>query len=232
MNFNIALCEKIIGYSFKNKDILINAFTHASYSNEHKKLKSNERLEFLGDSLLGFIVSEALYDNSTDDEGKLTLKKQALVSKKPLSKSVIDAGLNEFLLLGEGEKSSSQKINLAENLFESIVAAIYLDGGIDNAKKFVFNFLDVNALSTALIEQEKLFDYKSKLLHIVQKKRLGEVVYSEIAKDGPPHKPIFTMAVSVGNRILAKGRGSSHKAGEQEAAKAAIDILQSEDSTL
>lgn len=232
MNFDIALCEKIIGYSFKNKDLLINAFTHASYSNEHKNLKSNERLEFLGDSLLGFIVSEALYDKSKEDEGKLTLKKQALVSKKPLSKSVIDAGLNKFLLLGEGEKSSPSKINLAENLFESIVAAIYLDGGIDNAKKFVFNFLDVNALSIASIEGEKLFDYKSKLLHIVQKKRLGDVIYTEIAKDGPPHKPIFTMSVSVGGKTLAKGSGSSHKAGEQEAAKAAIDILQSEDSTL
>lgn len=232
MNFDIALCEKIIGYSFENKDILINAFTHASYSNEHKNLKSNERLEFLGDSLLGFIVSEALYDKSKEDEGKLTLKKQALVSKKPLSKSVIEAGLNKFLLLGEGEKASSQKINLAENLFESIVAAIYLDGGIDNAKKFVFNFLDVNALSSARIEEEKLFDYKSKLLHIAQKRRLGEVVYTEIEKDGPPHKPIFTMSVRVGNRTLAKGSGSSHKAGEQEAAKAAIDILQSEDSTL
>lgn len=231
MTFDFNKCEEIIGYSFKDKKLLINAFTHSSFSNEHKDYPSNERLEFLGDSLLGFIISEALYTKSLENEGKLTLKKQALVSKKPLSASMISYGVNEFLLVGEGVRKEKDNVNLAENLFESLVSAIYLDGGIDCAKKFVHRFLDVDSVFLSS-DENSFIDYKSQLIHIVQKNQLGEVKFKEVSKSGPAHNLTFIMSVSVGGRELSCGKGSSHKEGEQRASKEAIKILQSEDSIL
>lgn len=231
MTFDFKKCEEIIGYSFNDKKLLINAFTHSSFSNEHKDYPSNERLEFLGDSLLGFIISEALYTKSLENEGKLTLKKQALVSKKPLSASMISYGVNEFLLVGEGVRKEKDNVNLAENLFESLVSAIYLDGGIDCAKKFVYRFLDVDAVFLSR-DENSFIDYKSQLIHIAQKNQLGEVKFKEVSKSGPAHNLTFIMSVSVGGRELSYGQGSSHKEGEQQASKEAIKILQSEDTIL
>ncbi len=228
MTFNFSECEKGIGYLFKDKTLLINAFTHSSYSNEHKEFKSNERLEFLGDSLLGFVVSEYLYENLTEtDEGRMTLLKQSLVSKKPLSVAIMNKGLQNFLILGEGERKESDRTNISENLFEAIVAAIYLDGGIDNAKKFIFSMLDLSKISE-MIDIDNSIDYKSKLLHLTQFYKLGEIEYYEISKSGPDHKPSFLMGVKINNRFLASAQGSSHKEGEKLASKKAIEILQKE----
>lgn len=232
MNFDVNACEKLLGYSFKDKKLLIKAFTHSSYTNEHKDFASNERLEFLGDSVLGYVIAECLYkDYPQDDEGSLTLKKQALVSKHPLSKAVIAAGLDRFLILGEGEQREKNRTNISENLFESLVAAIYLDGGIKNAEKFILKHLD--PLSADITKKSvDLVDYKSQLLHIVQQKRLGNIEYDELSKSGPPHLPLFEMAVKVGGKTLATGKGRSHKEAEKSAAKTAITILQSEDFRL
>lgn len=230
MNFDVFSCEKQIGYTFKDKQLLINAFTHASFVNEHKNSQSNERMEFLGDSILGFVVAEELYRRfPNEDEGALTLKKQALVSKKPLSAAIIKVGLNKFLQLGEGERLSKSKINLSENLFESIVAAIYLDGGLASAKNFIFSLLSVDSCLNVVTKEEVLTDYKSQLLHFVQQNKLGEIEYFEVSKSGPPHKPIFTMAVKVNGKTIATAEGSSHKDGEKSAAKIALSILQSEE---
>lgn len=230
MNFDVSSCEKLIGYTFKNKQILINAFTHASFVNEHKNSKSNERMEFLGDSILGFVVAEELYHRfPNEDEGALTLKKQALVSKKPLSAAIIKAGLNKFLQLGEGERLGKGKINLSENLFESIVAAIYLDGGLAPTKNFIFSLLSVDSCLNVESKEEVLTDYKSQLLHFIQQNKLGEIEYFEVSKSGPQHKPTFTMAVKVNGKTIATAEGSSHKDGEKSAAKIALSILQSEE---
>lgn len=230
MDFDFTSCEKLLGYTFNDKSLLINAFTHASYVNEHKGVKSNERLEFLGDSILGYVISEALYEKfPNDDAGLLTLKKQALVSKKPLSKAINDAKLNTFLILGEGEKSEVGKLSLSENLFEAIVAVIYLDGGIDNAKRFIFSHLDVLSVCDIPSKSADLIDYKSKLLYLVQDKKFGDLEYCEIEKSGPQHKPIFTMGVKINGKLIATASGTSHKEGEKAAAKIALSILQSED---
>ncbi len=233
MKFDVNACEKLLGYSFKDKNLLINAFTHSSYTNEHKDFASNERLEFLGDSVLGYVIAEKLYKAyPNDDEGTLSLKKQALVSKQPLSKAAISAGLDRFLILGEGEQREKNRTSISENLFESLVAAIYLDGGIKNAEKFILKHLD--PLSADITEKnvENLVDYKSRLLHIVQQKRLGNIEYDEISRSGPPHAPLFEMAVKLNGKTLATAKGHSHKEAEKTAAKTAITILQSEDFRL
>lgn len=231
MNFDVKECEKIIGYVFKDKSLIINAFTHSSYTNEHKNYPSNERMEFLGDSILGYVVAEKLYlEFSNKDEGFLTLKKQSLVSKTPLSKAIVKIGLDKHLILGEGEQKSGKKQSLYENLFESIVAAIYLDAGIDEARKFILSTLDFNDedFYSDCVDD----DYKSKLLHLVQQRRLGEIEYFEVTKSGPAHAPVFVMGVKIQGKTLATATAPSHKKGEQLAAKAAIDILQSEDFRL
>ncbi len=230
MNFDLNGCEEVIGYKFSDKRLIINAFTHSSYTNEHKEFSSNERLEFLGDSILGYIIAKKLYNVCPlDNEGTLTLKKQALVSKKPLSGAIINAGLDKFLILGEGEQKENNKISISENLFEAIVAAIYLDGGMENAEKFVFKFLETSSIDIKEKSVDNLVDYKSQLLHLVQQKRLGNLEYVEISKNGPPHAPIFEMAVKINGKIIAVEKGRSHKEAEKNAAKTAIIILQSED---
>ncbi len=220
-------CEKIIGYSFKNKDYLSIAFTHASYSNEHKGVENNERLEFLGDSVLGFVISDYLFNNFPDErEGVLTLKKQGLVSKTPLSNVIIKNGLDKYLRLGQGGKAQfeNNKISSCENVFEAIVAAIYLDGGLDCAKKFIYDKLidGENSLDLRI-------DYKSQLLYFAQAKRLGDISYKEIEKNGPAHRPSFTMGVYIDNNLIATGEGSAHKRAEQQAAKLALQNLKSEE---
>lgn len=229
MNFDFCKCESLIGYVFKDKNLLINAFTHSSYSNEHKEFKSNERLEFLGDSVLGLVVSEYLYKNySQSAEGKMTVLKQGLVSKKPLSTAIMNKGLDKFLMLGEGEKKETARTNISENLFEAIVASIYLDGGLKNAEKFIFSMLDLSEASQNSSSDVDTTDYKSKLLRLSQCHKLGDIEYYEISKTGPDHKPVFLMGVRLGGRNMATGQGSSHKEGEKFASKKAIEILQSE----
>ena len=146
MIFYIHDCEQKLGYSFKDKNLLRQCFTHASYSHEHKSEKSNERLEFFGDAILEYVISEYLFEKYPDeDEGKLTKRRQDLVSGAPLSAAIKNCGLDEFILFGEGERKNAHGGHDAacENLFEAIVAGIYSDegGGIEAAKKFIFDKL-------------------------------------------------------------------------------------------
>ncbi len=219
---DISLAQEIIGYSFKDKKLLVQCFTHSSFTNEHKGYKNNERLEFFGDSILGFIVTEYLFEkNSGVDEGKLTEKKQKIVSKKPLSQAIIKLGLDKLLILGEGEKNSKVKSeNLAENLFEALVAGIYIDGGIDVAKKFVYDKL----LSCEdCIDQRT--DFKGAFQELVQKKRLGEIKYVQVKVDGPAHNPEFTMQLKLSGKVLATEKGPSKQKAEQKCAEIALKLL-------
>ena len=231
---NLKQCEQIIGYTFKNKALLKTAFTHSTYTNENGGL-NNERLEFLGDSVLGLIVSEMLYEKFKDvDEGFLTIKKQALVSKSPLSEAIIKHNLDKFILLGQGgeRQFKTNRTNLAENLFEAITAAIYLDGDFECAKRFVFKMLDVKKLILSDGEGAGAIanDYKTKLQHFVQSKHLGDIKYEEVSSEGPPHDRIFTMAVIIDKTVYGVGKGKSHKLAGHEAAKNALKILQGEDN--
>ena len=223
MIFLIHECEETIGYVFSDKALLRTCFTHKSYANEHG-VESNEKLEFLGDSVLSFTVAEYLYKSCAGDEGKLTKLRAGLVSTDPLSRAVCDCGLEKFLLLGEGERKNGVRDTICENLFEAIVGGIYLDGGIEKAKKFIYDKL-INAGGASKKNQPPV-DYKSRLQEMVQAgRKKSKIEYVVLQKNGPDHAPVFTCGVKIGGELIAKDDGSSKKNAEQKAAEKAIAKL-------
>ena len=212
-------CEEKIGYVFKDKCILRNCFTHTSYSNEHGEV-SNEKLEYLGDSILNFIVADYLYKTAKGDEGDLTKRRSEIVSTIPISNAIKQMGVEQFLLVGEGERNRPIKTNMCADLFEAIVAGIYLDGGLENAKRFINENLLKNVIKSPKMRSEG--DFKSSLQEYVQKYKLGKIEYKQLKKSGPDHAPEFTCCVTVNGQEKAKGVGGSKKQAEQLAAKAAL----------
>lgn len=213
MIFCIHECEEIIGYSFKDKALLRTCFTHKSYSNEHK-VESYEKLEYLGDAILDFVVAEYLFKNAKGDEGDLTQKRADIVSAKPLADAVVSMGLEQFVLLGEGEKKKGAKPNICADLFESVIAGIYLDGGMEQAKKFI-----MDKLLKSKVKRE--IDSKSKLQVYVQKHKLGSIEYVDVERKGPDHAPEFTVAVLLKGKEIARGVAGNKRNAQQEAAKTA-----------
>lgn len=219
MIFYLTEVEKIIGYSFKDKELLRQCFTHASYHNDNKKKKDNERLEFLGDSVLGFVVADYLYKNKHNDEGAMTEYKQSIVSKKPLALAIDKLSLHTYLLKNETLKVTD---SLKENLFEAIVAGIYLDGGLEEAKKFIMKNLvltvkDINSVSSS--------DFKSQINEFSAKQKLGTVKYKLKCKKGSDHDPVFEVEAILNDKVLATGSGKSKKLAEQKSAESALKKL-------
>ncbi len=215
--------EKIIGYRFKDRSLLDTAMTHSSYSNERGHGSFNERLEFLGDSVLGFIAAEYFYRRFPDKpEGELTRIKAAYVCEKALYGFAGTISLGSFLKLGHGEELSGgrSRPSVVSDAFEALIAAIYLDGGIGPAKEFVLSFL-----RTADIGSDDIRDYKSLLQERVQRDAGNELVYCLVNETGPAHAREFTVDVSLNGNILARGVGTSKKRAEQQAAKAALAKL-------
>lgn len=251
MIFYIHECEEKIGYSFKDKNLLRQCFTHASYAHEHKNQCSNERLEFFGDAILEYCVSEYLYDKyPNEDEGELTRLRQNLVSAQPLSNAIKKSGLDEFILYGNGELNNKKNDHFAacENLFEAIVAGLYIDGGIEAAKSFINDKLidgcrrkakprqveneKPSERNVAKVDDKKKAvggedgvknkDPKSALQEYVQKYKLGVVEYVEKSRKGPPHDPTFECSVSVGGREISVGEGKRKSEAEKAAADKAL----------
>lgn len=227
--FDIVACEQKIGYSFKDKILLRQCFTHASYANEHNQ-KDNELLEFFGDSIIEFVVTEHLFKNAIGDEGKLTQKRALIVSKEPLLKAVKKLGIIEFVLLGKGqEKAMSKDEKLFSSIYEALVAGIYLDGGLTPAKKFIKR--------TIIADYEEIYknlrtksgktkvDEKSLFQEYVQKYRLGTISYETLWKKGPDHKPEFCVAALLNLNKIAEGEGKSKKEAQAQAAKKALEII-------
>lgn len=238
MIFYLHECEEKLGYSFKDKTLLRLCFTHSSYAHEHGGVKNNERLEYFGDSILGFITAEYLMDKYPQaDEGLLTDYKQQLVSGEPLSRAIEKSGLDEFLMFGEGERKNGFEHHRAarENLFEAIVAGIYLDGGLEEAKKFVKRFLftkiPIKVCNSKKPETCRPSDYKGKLQEYVQKNKLGTLLYSVKKRTGPDHDPTFTIAVTVDGRELATAKGRKKSDAEKESARLALEILSRQETT-
>jgi len=220
------LFEKKIGLKFKDKNLLKNAFIHRSYLNEHleENLPNNERLEFLGDSVLGFIISNYLYTNyPTSPEGDLTNYRASIVNARVLSAVAHDLGLGSFLLLSRGEEATGGRARqyILANTYEALLGSIYLDGGLEVASKFVHKTL-VPQL-TEIIEKKLYRDYKSQLQEIAQAKFNVTPAYKIISQKGPDHSKIFETGVILNEKIVAKGSGASKQASEQEAAKFALE---------
>lgn len=220
--------EKSIKLKFKNKDLLKTAFIHRSFLNEHpeEKLPHNERLEFLGDSVLGFIVSDYLYvAYKKSPEGELTNFRSSIVNAQILSKIAKELDLGKFLFLSRGEEATGGRSRqyILANTYESLLGAIYLDQGLSAATKFVKSTLVPHL--TEIIEKKLYRDFKSQLQEIVQARFNVTPAYKLISEKGPDHSKVFEVGVFLDRKLLAKGKGSSKQASEQEAAKAALESL-------
>lgn len=217
--------EKKLGLKFKNKELIKTAFIHRSYLNEHpqEKLSHNERLEFLGDSILGFIVSADLFQKFPDSaEGDLTNFRSALVNARTLASVSAELGLGKYLLLSKGEEATGGRSRqyLLANTFEAFLGAIYLDLGLAPSKKFVDTF--VLPLVETIIEKKLYKDFKSVLQEKAQEKFSVTPIYKVLEEEGPDHSKTFRMGVYFDERLIATGTGGSKQRAEQSAAEAAL----------
>ena len=227
--FDIGECEKRIGYSFKDKMLLRKCFTHASYSYENGG-EDNELLEFFGDAIIQFVVTEYLYKNASGDEGDLTVKRAKIVSKEPLQKIVHKLNLGEFVLLGNGQaKHKNKDDKLYSSIYEALVAGIYIDGGLASAKKFIAKTIikDFEDNKKSQIQSTKTIgtNAKSNFQEFVQKYKLGSIKYELLWKKGPEHKPEFRVVATLNGTRIAEGSASSKKMAEAVAADKALKIL-------
>ena len=218
--------ETAIGYRFRNITLLQNALTHSSYANErwHNSLLSNERLEFLGDSVLGMLVAEYLYRSFPNrPEGELTRMRADMVCETTLAAAANRIGLGDHLLLGHGEEQGGgrSRDSILADAVESVIAACFLDGGLDAALNFVRQFILVEVPVNKLHN----VDYKTQLQELVQQKKNQVLSYVLVGESGPDHDKQFDVEVSLNGAIVGYGRGSSKKRAEQDAARAAIKKL-------
>ena len=218
--------EQGLGYTFRNKALLENALTHSSYANENreKHIPDNERLEFLGDSILGFVVADYLYRNFPDKpEGELTRIRADLVCERNLAEAAATIELGSYLLLGHGEEQGGgrKRDSIVSDAMESVIAASFMDGGFAAAKEII----DQLILSNIPKGRPRNFDYKTAFQELVQRKKDQVLRYELIGESGPDHDKKFDVEVLLNGKPCGKGTGSSKKRAEQAAAAAAIDAL-------
>ena len=219
---SIRAFEEKIGYEFKDKTYIQTALTHSSFANEHKVFNYNERLEFLGDSVLGLVVSDYLFRARNDlPEGKLTRLRANVVCEESLSAVARKINLGDHLFLGKGEKASggSNRDSILADATEAVIAAIYLDGGFDQAKDFILsNLRDTIAKN---IDGNIFRDYKTILQEIIQGNN-GKISYKLVGESGPDHNKEFEMQVKCGQDTIGIGKGKNKKEAEKEAARDAL----------
>ena len=217
--------EKSIGYEFKDKSILNLALTHSSYANElGDQAKCNERLEFLGDSVLSIIVSDYLYNNFETPEGELTKLRASLVCEEALFDFAKQFDLGNFIKLGIGEyhNGGNKRPSILSDAFEALLAAMYLDGGIEPVKKLVLQFVKADLKDTKRISFK---DYKTELQEVIQKNPEEKIEYVLVDEQGPDHDKLFTVSIELNSLSIAKGTGKSKKAAEQAAAREALKLM-------
>ncbi len=231
---SLAALQVKLCYTFKNVDLLSTALTHRSYVNENSQHKAsdNERLEFLGDAVLGLCVSDVLMKRHTDfDEGTLSKIRSLLVNEKPLAELASKLGLGDCLLLGRGEEHSGgrAKESLLANAFEAVIAAIYLDSTFSKTRTVLKRLMKSLLNDDALAAQ--CFDYKTALQELCQKKYKSAPLYAMKGESGPDHDKTFEVEVAVGETIRETGRGKSKKDAQKQAAQKAWEKLQHENNT-
>lgn len=219
--------ESKLGYTFKDKSILSLALTHSSYANEAKHAKQyNERLEFLGDSVLSIIVSDYLFENYPNmPEGELSKTRASLVCEQSLSMFANEINLGEYLLLGKGEEQNGGRCreSILADAFEAVIAAMYLDGGIEVATIFVLGFI-INQIENGTTVNP-FTDYKTELQEIIQQNKEEKVDYFVVSESGPDHNKKFCVEVRLNSNVIGRGEGKSKKQAEQLAAKEALELM-------
>ncbi len=218
--------EAAIGYRFHNISLLQNALSHSSYANErwHDSLRSNERLEFLGDSILGMVVAEYLYSHYPHKlEGSLTRMRADVVCETALAKVAREIDLGRHLLLGNGEEQGGGRTrdSILSDALESVIAACFLDGGMAVARDFIHRFI----LREEPVAQNNNRDYKTALQELVQQKKNQVLAYTLVGQSGPDHNKVFAVELSLNGQVVGIGEGSSKKRAEQMAARAALEKL-------
>lgn len=215
-NFDVKQVEKIIGYTFKNKNLLKSAFIHSSYANEHRETKSNERLEFLGDSVLSVIVTNYIFVHYKNNEGDMSKIRSSLVSEKSLSFVFENLNLAKYIIVGVGLKNSNPTNAMMADAFEALTAAIYLDGGIESATTFVLSVLD-SALED--INETGVPESNKSLLQ--EKYKTAKIRY-ETTHDGEGQDKTYTAVVYINNVASGKGVSQKKRFAEDIAAKEAL----------
>ena len=220
--------EKKLNYTFRDPDLLSEALSHSSYANEHRAahLNSNERLEFLGDSVLGFVTAEFLFVQHPDlPEGDLTRIRAALVCEQSLYEVARKLELGKYLKLGRGEEAGGgrERTSILADATEAVFAAVYLDGGIGAASQLIHRVLLDAEKEEAVEERRK--DYKTALQELIQRTPGRTITYQLVEETGPDHCRVFVMEVSVDGQVSGRGEGRSKKEAEQAAAKTALKLL-------
>ncbi len=219
-----ALMDKL-GYRFRDPRLLEKALTHSSYANEGRHgLESNERLEFLGDSVLGFVAAKYLFEKENGPEGELTKLRAAVVCEKALCSYSKELGLGNYLLLGKGERltGGAERPSILADAFEAVIAAMFLDGGLEPVRGFVLRFVEKEAND----QRKRHFkDYKTTLQEIVQQNPEEKLEYVLTGESGPDHSKQFVVEVHLNSNVIGTGRGRSKKEAEQQAAREALKLM-------
>jgi len=229
------LLETKIGYIFKNKDLLLNSMLHTSFVNENYSLKltSNERMEFLGDAVLELVISEYLYNNFKDkNEGILSLKRSALVREISLAKIARRLKIQNFLILGKGERkdTGNKRDSILSDALEALIAGIYLDGGLEVAKTFILYAFSPFLKKLEEIEQD--YNFKNQLQEYTQSHFKITPRYKLIGQTGPEHQKKFKVHIYLGAKYITRGSGTSKKKAEQTASKNALKLIQNNKTPL
>lgn len=220
---NFTEFEEKLGYSFKDKSLLELALTHSSFANENKLKKNNERFEFLGDSVLGFVTAEYLFTEFKNrPEGEMTKLRAAVVCEKSLFKFAEQIDLGKYILLGRGEDSTGgrNRPSVVSDAFEAIIAAIYIDGGMEAVRPYILRFI-----KDAVKRETSFKDNKSLLQEEIQKVKGNSLAYEEVGEEGPDHDKTFVFRVKLNGEIIGEGKGKSKKEAEQNAAGNALNKL-------
>ena len=225
MNEKIEKLEQIIGYSFQDKMLIKRALTHTSFSNEQRINKNGdyERLEFLGDAVLELLSSEHIYlTNATMGEGAMTKLRAAIVCEPALAQCAKEIELSEFIFLGKGESAMGgrKRDSIVSDVLEALIGALYLDGGIKEAKKFVHKYV-LNDIE----HKQLIYDAKSSLQELVQRNKAGQIKYVLLSESGPEHEKEFQCAVEIDGKRMGTGIGRNKKEAEQKAAAEALFLL-------
>jgi ribonuclease-3 len=219
--------RRLMNYEFTNETLLTGALTHSSYANERGS-ESNERLEFLGDSVLSLVVSShlfALYKKL--GEGDLSKIRASLVNEAALCRFAEKISLKTYILLGKGEekRGGRDKASIIADAFEAVLGAVYLDGGLHKAREYLLRFLPDDPAAVCLMHSHMKTDYKTALQEVIQKNPGETLSYTIISEEGPPHDRVFTAELRLNSNPLCKGEGKTKKAAEQSAAKSALNLM-------
>ena len=220
--------EAGLGYTFRDKSILENALTHSSYANENRErgLHDNERLEFLGDSILGLMTAEFLFNHEPSlPEGRMTRLRAELVCEASLHRVALKLDLGRYMRLGRGEEHTGgrQRPSILADMVEAIIAAMYLDSGMEECRRFVNEMILKDA---EISDAHRTADYKTQLQELVQRKSDQHISYTMTGESGPDHNKSFTFSVSINGAVAGQGSGRTKKEAEQMAAKQALEALQ------